>query len=54
MDEDFKWIKFDSVSYDYFLNVAVSSMPSGSLTTGDVVSPEDVHPTRKENHDGKD
>lgn len=54
MDEDFKWIKFDSVAYEYFLNIAVSSMPSGSLTTSDVVSPEDVHPTGKENSNGKD
>ena len=47
-------MKIDTIKYEEFLNISVSSMPPGSLTTGDVVLPEEVHPTRKEKGDGKD
>ena len=45
MDEDFKWFKIDKISYEQFLQVAVSAAPAGALTAGEVVSPLDVHPT---------
>lgn len=45
MDEDFKWIKIDEITYEQFLQIAVAAAPAGALTAGEVVSPLDVHPT---------
>lgn len=47
MDEDIKWFKIDEITYEEFLQVSISSVPPGSLTSGEVVSPLDVHPERE-------
>lgn len=47
MDEDFKWLKVDKITYEDFLQVSISSVPPGALTSAEVVSPLDVHPEKE-------